>query len=48
VTGPDLKRFVTLALPKQGLFTEASRIVSKLIQETVAEWDGQLNRPKVR
>lgn len=48
VTGPDLKRFVTLALPKQGLFTEASRIVSKLIQETVAGWDGQLNRPKVR
>lgn len=48
VTGPDLKRFVTLALPKQGLFTEASRIVSRLIQETVAEWDGQLNRPKVR
>ena len=46
VTGPDLKRFVTLALPKQGLFTEASRIVSSLIKETVTEWDGQLNRPK--
>jgi DNA-binding transcriptional LysR family regulator len=48
VTGPDLKRFVTLALPKQGLFTEASRIVSSLIKETVTEWDGQLNRPKLQ
>ncbi len=48
VTGPDLKRYVTLALPKQGLFTEASRIVSSLIKETVTEWDGQLNRPKLQ
>ena len=46
ITGPDLKRFVTLAHPKQGQFTQACRIVSKLIKETVIEWDGQLNRPK--
>lgn len=46
ITGPDLKRFVTLAHPKQGQFTQACRIVSKLIKETVNEWDGQLNRPK--
>lgn len=46
ITGPDLKRFVTLAHPKQGHLTQACRIVSKLIKETVDEWDGQLNRPK--
>lgn len=46
VIGPDLKRYVTLALPKQGHFTEVSRIVAKLIKDTVADWDGQLNRPK--
>ena len=46
ITGPDLKRFVTLAHPKQGQFTQACRIVSKLIKDTVIEWDGQLNRPK--
>ena len=47
IIGPDLKRFVTLANPKQGHLTQACRIVSKLIKETVCEWEGQLNRPKI-
>jgi LysR family nitrogen assimilation transcriptional regulator len=47
VIGPDLKRFVTLAHSKQGHFTQACRIVSQLISDTVAEWEGQLNRPKL-
>ncbi len=45
VINPDLKRYVTLAHPKHGNFTQASRIVSKLITETVEEWQGQLNIP---
>jgi hypothetical protein len=45
VVSPDLKRFVTLALPRQGHITQASRIVSKVIKETVASWKGQLSPP---
>jgi hypothetical protein len=45
IIAPDLKRYVTLAHPKQGHFTQASRIVSQLIKETVTEWKGQLNSP---
>ena len=45
VVAPDLKRYVTLANPKQGHFTQASRIVSQLIIETVVAWNGQLNQP---
>jgi DNA-binding transcriptional LysR family regulator len=45
VIAPDLKRYVTLAHPKQGHFTPASRIVSQLIKETVTAWKGQLNTP---
>jgi DNA-binding transcriptional LysR family regulator len=44
VMAPDLKRYVTLAHPKQGQFTQASRIVSQMIKETVAGWHGQLSR----
>ena len=43
VVNPDLKRYVTLASPKQGHFTQASRIVAQLIKETVKGWKGQLN-----
>jgi LysR family transcriptional regulator, nitrogen assimilation regulatory protein len=43
VVNPDLKRYVTLASPKQGNFTQASRIVATLIKETVQGWKGQLN-----
>lgn len=42
VTNPECRRYVTLALPKQGQLTAASKVVSKLIQETVAAWGGQL------
>jgi LysR family nitrogen assimilation transcriptional regulator len=45
VIAPDLKRHVTLAHPKQGHVTQASRVVSQLIKETVTQWKGQLNRP---
>jgi LysR family transcriptional regulator, nitrogen assimilation regulatory protein len=45
VIGPDLKRYVTLAHPKQGQLTQASRIVSKLIKDTVVSWDGQITMP---
>lgn len=45
VIGPDLKRYVTLAHPKQGQLTQASRIVSQLIRETVQGWQGQLTPP---
>jgi len=46
VVNPDIKRYVTLAHPKQGHFTPASRIVSNLIKETVLGWNGLLNIPK--
>lgn len=42
VVAPDLKRYVTLARPKQGQLTQASRIVASLITETVKGWQGQL------
>ena len=45
VTMPDLKRYVTLAHPKQGQLTQASRIVSRLISETVTAWGGQITVP---
>ena len=45
VVGPDLKRYVTLAMPKQGNSTQVSRIVSTMIRETVGSWRGQLNPP---
>jgi hypothetical protein len=36
---------VTLALPKHGQLTQASRIVSQLIKETVTEWKSQITAP---
>ncbi len=42
LVNPDLKRYVTLARPKQGQLTKASRIVSDLIREIVQEWQGNL------
>lgn len=45
VVAPDLKRHVTLALPKQGQLTAASRVVSRLIRETVAGWGHRLSEP---
>lgn len=43
VVNPDLKRYVTLALPKQGQLTAASKVVSRLVRETVAGWGDRLN-----
>ena len=45
IIGPYLKRYVTLAHPKQGQLTQASRIVSRLIRETVISWGGQITAP---
>lgn len=42
LVSPDLKRYVTLARPKQGQLTKASRIVSDLIREIVDGWKGNL------
>lgn len=45
VVAPELKRHVTLARSRQGALTQASRIVSGLIAQTVNEWGGQLVEP---
>ncbi len=45
VIAPDLRRYVTLARPKQGQLTQASRIVAALVTETVSGWRGQLAPP---
>ena len=45
VVSPDLKRYVTLAAPRHGQHTQASRIVAALITETVKGWQGQLTQP---
>jgi LysR family nitrogen assimilation transcriptional regulator len=42
LVSPDLKRYVTLARPKLGKLTKASRIVSDLIRDTVDGWKGNL------
>ncbi len=43
VMNPDLQRFVTLALPKQGQMNQTNKIVSKIIKETTQGWGNQLN-----
>ncbi|MBL0421855.1 LysR family transcriptional regulator [Ramlibacter sp. AW1] len=40
VIAPDLKRYVTLARPRQGQLTQASRIVADLIASMVDVWTG--------
>lgn len=45
VVTPDLKRYVTLATPKQGHITQASRIVSSTIKDIVNKWDHQISPP---
>jgi len=42
---PDLCRHVTLALPKQGKLSPASRVVAKMVQDLVASWGHQLTEP---
>ena len=46
VIAPDLKRYVTLATPKQGHITQASRIVANTIKEIVSSWNHQLSPPQ--
>ncbi|MBT9465022.1 LysR family transcriptional regulator [Hydrogenophaga sp.] len=45
VMNPDCRRHVTLSLPKQGQLTPASKIVARLIEETVESWGNQLSEP---
>lgn len=47
ITAPDLKRYVTLAMPKQGHITQASRTVADMIKMTVASWRNQLGPPSI-
>jgi LysR family transcriptional regulator, nitrogen assimilation regulatory protein len=41
IVNPDLKRFVTLAMPKKGPLTLACRAVAQLIQEVVKDLEGE-------
>ncbi len=43
VIAPDLKRYVTLAMPKQGHITQASKTVAEMIKTTVVSWGNQLS-----
>lgn len=45
VVNPDLRRHVTLALPKQGQLTPASKIVARMLRETVEAWGNRLSEP---
>jgi LysR family nitrogen assimilation transcriptional regulator len=45
IVNPDCRRHVTLSLPKQGQRTAASKIVARLIKETVEGWGSQLSQP---
>jgi LysR family nitrogen assimilation transcriptional regulator len=46
VVNPDLQRHVTLALPRQGQLTPASRVVARLVRETVEAWGHRLSGPE--
>jgi DNA-binding transcriptional LysR family regulator len=41
IVEPDLKRFVTLAMPKKGPLTLACRVVAQLIQQTAKELESE-------
>ena len=43
IINPNLKRYVTLALPKQGNLTQAGKVVAKMIEETVRGWNHDLS-----
>jgi DNA-binding transcriptional LysR family regulator len=45
VVNPDLRRHVTLALPKQGQLTPACKIVARMLRETVEGWGNRLSEP---
>ena len=46
IVSPELKRFVSLAMPRQGYVTQAVRVVGVLIAKTVREWNGQISGPR--
>lgn len=46
IVSPELKRFVSLAMPRQGHVTQAVRIAGNLIAKTVREWNGQISGPR--
>ena len=54
IVNPDLKRFVTLAMPKKGPLTLACKVIAQLIQQTARDLEGEgalrfgRNAPKVR
>jgi DNA-binding transcriptional LysR family regulator len=41
IVSPDLKRFVTLAMPRKGSLTLACKVVARLICEAVSELEGE-------
>jgi DNA-binding transcriptional LysR family regulator len=41
IVNPELKRFVTLAMPKKGPLTLACKVVAQLIQQTATELEGE-------
>jgi hypothetical protein len=41
IVNPELKRFVTLAMPKKGPLTLACKVVAQLIRETARELEGE-------
>jgi DNA-binding transcriptional LysR family regulator len=45
IVGPDLRRYVTLALPKQGQLTPAAKVVARLIGETDEPWGSLPGEP---
>jgi hypothetical protein len=45
IVGPDLRRYVTLALPKQGQLTLAAKVVARLIGETDDPWGSLPGEP---
>lgn len=46
IVNPDCRRHVTLSLPKQGQQTAASKIVARLITDTVESWGHRLSEPE--
>jgi LysR family transcriptional regulator, nitrogen assimilation regulatory protein len=41
IVNPDIKRFVTLAMPKKGPLTLACKVIAQLIQQTAKELEGE-------
>ncbi|MDP2262912.1 MAG: LysR family transcriptional regulator [Hydrogenophaga sp.] len=45
IVSPNLRRYVTLALPKQGQLSPAAKVVARLIGETDNPWDSMPGEP---